>query len=218
MIKFKKKVKAIIKTLDWYSPYPILYKFAMSNNEQEVFNKYIKNSKSYLEFGSGGSTLRALQKSKAKIYSVESSIDWINYLSKYWIISFAKNRRLFFYPIDIGKTEAWGYPISNESKHLFPNYSNSVFSALGSTEIDTVLIDGRFRVACALSTIINLSKFNNNPKILIHDFWNREQYHILLEFLTKIESVDTLGVFQVKDNLDLNLVKSKYEIYKYISE
>ncbi|MEE9407214.1 MAG: hypothetical protein V3V28_03970 [Polaribacter sp.] len=212
------KIKDLIKRLDRYSPYPLFYKFAMSKKEQEVFNKYIKNSKYYLEFGSGGSTIRALQISKAKIYSVESSIGWINYLSEYKVLNYAKNKRVFFHAIDIGKTEGWGYPVSNKSKHLFPNYSNKVFSSLNSVKIDTVLIDGRFRVACALSVILNLYKLNSDTIILIHDFWNRKQYHILLEFLIKQDSVDTLGVFKIKKGLDLSLIQQKYDTYKFISE
>ncbi|MGC1630950.1 MAG: hypothetical protein WA749_02445, partial [Gelidibacter sp.] len=174
-------------------------------------------SKYYLEFGSGGSTLRALQKSKAKIYSVESSLEWIDYLSKHLIIRLAKNKRLFFHLVNIGKTESWGYPVSNDSKNLFPNYSNSIFDLLDSKKIDTVLIDGRFRVACALNVILNLSS-NKNTIILIHDFWNREKYEMVLQYLNLVQKVDSLGVFTIKNNLDLSLVKQEYDIYKYIAD
>ena len=82
MKEIKKKAKDLIKILDRYSPYPLLFTFRMSTDEQKIFNKYIKNSKHYLEFGSGGSTLHTLLNSKTKIHSVESSIDWINYMRK----------------------------------------------------------------------------------------------------------------------------------------
>ena len=54
MIKTKKNIKKLIRTLDRYSPYPLFFKFRMSIDEKKTFNKYIKNSKHYLEFGSGG--------------------------------------------------------------------------------------------------------------------------------------------------------------------
>lgn len=217
MTKFKKKAINFIKKLDLNSPYPLFYKFRMTKLEQDMFNKYVKKSKVYLEFGSGGSTLRVLQKSKAKIHSVESSSDWIDYLSIYFIIRKTINKRLFFHHINIGQTGRWGYPISEDSKQLFPNYSNNIFKSLNPNTIDTVLIDGRFRAACVLSVILNITA-NKNTIIIIHDFWNREKYHTVLKYLNKVEKVDTLGVFKIKENIDLSLVKQDYETYKYITD
>ena len=217
MKNINQKIINLIRKLEVYSPYPLFYKFRMTKNEQKVFNNHIKNSKYYLEFGSGGSTLRILQKSKAKIYSVESSSDWIDYLCKYFIIRNAREKRLFFHHVDIGQTKGWGYPVSKESIELFPNYSNSIFNTLDAGKIDTVLIDGRFRVACVLSVILNITS-NKNTTILIHDFWNREKYHRVLKYLIEVDKVDTLGVFKIKSNVDLDLVKQDYEIYKHIPD
>ena len=86
---------------------------------------------------------------------------------------------------------------------------------MDSFNIDTVLVDGCFRVACILSVILNLSS-TDNTIILIHDFWNRDIYHTILKYLTKVDKIDTLGVFRIKDNVDLTLVKQEYDIYKYI--
>jgi hypothetical protein len=189
----------------------------MSLDEKKTFNKYIKNSKHYLEFGSGGSTLHTLLKSNTRISSVESSLDWINYMCKYLIIKFFLKKRLLFYYADIGKTKEWGFPISNDSKEIFPNYSNDIFSSVDSNTIDTIFIDGRFRVACLLSVILNIPS-TEDTIILFHDFWNREKYHIVLNYVTEIERADTLAVFRIKNKLDLNLVKRDYEIYKYIPD
>jgi len=217
MKELKKNIKNLIRTLDRYSPYPLFFKFRMSIDEKKTFNKYIKNSKHYLEFGSGGSTLQTLLKSKTRISSVESSLDWINYMCKYLIIKFFLKKRLFFYYVNIGKTKEWGFPFSNDSKEIFPNYSNDIFSYVDFNTIDIILIDGRFRVACLLSVIINMPS-TEDTIILFHDFWNREKYHVVLNYVTEIERTDTLAVFRIKNKLDLNLVKRDYEIYKYIPD
>jgi len=218
MKNINQKIINLIRKLEVYSPYPLFYKFRMTKDEQEIFNKHVKSSQFYLEFGSGGSTLHVLQKSKAKIYSVESSIDWIAYLSKYLYIRKARNnQRLFFHYVNIGQTGRWGYPVSEVSKNLFPNYSKDIFNTLDANQIDTVLIDGRFRVACVLSVILNMHS-NKNTTIIIHDFWNREKYHIVLNYLNKVDQIDTLGVFQIKNNIDLNSVMQDYNIYKYIAD
>lgn len=212
-MNFKEKIEHIKQKLDKYSPYPVLYSFIMSHDEQAVFDEYIKESRNYLEFGFGGSTLRAIQKSKANIYTVESSKDWINKMMEYFILRYSKDKRLHIFHIDIGPTKAWGYPKSNDNQDLFEAYSSKVFESIDSKSIDLVLIDGRFRVACTLKTILSCHE-NKDLKILIHDFWNRDYYHTVLKYLNTINKTDTLGVFTIKDNIDLAAIHSDYEAYK----
>ena len=77
------------------------------------------------------------------------------------------------------------------------------------------MIDGRFRVACTLKTISECYK-NRDLEILIHDFWDREEYHILLKYLHEVDRADTLGVFVIKTNFDLIAIMKDYDLYKYI--
>ncbi|WP_232473249.1 hypothetical protein [Brachyspira sp. SAP_772] len=65
--------------------------------------------------------------------------------------------------------------------------------------IDTILVDGRFRVACVLNSIF----YCRNAVIIIHDFFNREYYNVLLNYLDIVEKADTLGVFKIKKILIL---------------
>lgn len=110
----------------------------------------------------------------------------------------------------------WGAPANNDNRDLFPGYSSQPFQLIDKSKIDTVLIDGRFRVACALSTILEC---HNNPglKILIHDFWNRPHYHVLLNYLDESASAFTLGLFAIKKDIALDEVRDEYENYKYNS-
>ncbi len=207
-------IKRFVKKLDQYSPWPLFYPFAMTEEEKNIFNEKIKNSTSYLEFGLGGSTIRALQKSRAKIHTVESSCEWINYMRKYFIIRYLENKRLNIHHVDIGPTREWGYPESNDFKKLFPDYSSTVFNAIDSSAIDLAIVDGRFRVACTLKIILECHA-NNKLEIIIHDFWNREEYHLVLKYLDVIDRVDSLGVFSIKNNIDLKPVNTDYETYKF---
>lgn len=211
-MNLKNKVKTVIEKLDRYSPYPLFYPFLMSNDEKAFFDSVIKNSQVYLEFGLGGSSLRAIQKSKAKIYTVESSPDWIKYLRKYTIVRCYENKRLFISSVDIGPIRGWGYPKANNPQNLFESYSSSIFKLIDSKVIDLALVDGRFRVACTLKIILECH--NSSLKILIHDFWNRKEYHVLLKYLDTMDKVDTLGLFSVKENVDRKSVESDYETYK----
>jgi hypothetical protein len=213
-MEINSKLIGIVKKVDKYSPRPNFYSFVMSEKEILLFDKTITNSKVYLEFGTGGGTLRTLLNSSAKIYSVDSDLNCIRSMQRYWLIKYHKNRRLHFFHVDIEPTRELGCPIDEDSRKIFPDYSSSVFSSIEKKEIDTVLIDGRFRIACALRTILECHA-NKNLVILIHDFWNRPAYFILLKYIREIAVADTLGVFKLRDNINLNFIKEDYELYKF---
>ena len=214
-MNIKSIVKKAVTKIDKTLPRAMFYSFIMSSNEKKLFDKRIKNSHVYLEFGMGGSTFRVLQKSSARVYALDSSSEWISLMREYrQIRKMEKKERLSLFHVDIGPLKGWGRPIDNSHKEKFPNYSSDIFNLIKKDCIDTVLIDGRFRVACALKTIIECYQ-NKNLQIIIHDFWNREEYHILLIYLDSIEQADSLGVFKIKDNIDLDAVVEKYELYKY---
>ncbi len=211
---FKTKAKKAIRKLDQFSPYPLLYPFIMSKAEIAIFDDAIKESRHYIEFGLGGSSLRAIQKSKANIFTVESNREWINYMQQYLVIRRHQHKRLHIFHSDLGPTRDWGYPVTDKNQHLFEAYSSNIFKQIDSKAIDTALVDGRFRVACTLKIIMECH-MNQDVKILIHDFWNREQYHVVLKYLDTVNRADTIGLFSVKDHIDIESVKIDYNAYKH---
>lgn len=210
------KIRKIVTELDKYSPVPLFYEFVMSEDEKRLFDENVKDAEQYLEFGLGGSTFEVLRKSKAKVYSIDSSQEWISRMRQYQFVkrSEQKQKRLNIFHVDIGKTGDWGFPEGEASREDFPEYSQDIFHKIRKDIIDTVLIDGRFRVACTLRTILEC---HSNPrlKILIHDFWNRPHYHVVLKYLDVIDRADTLGVFTVKDNINFYELQKEYEEYKF---
>ena len=194
------------------------YPFIMQEKEKSLFKIILKGAKSYLEFGMGGSTIYATNFPQIKTYSIDSSIEWIAQMRTHEeIVNAEAESRLQLIYVDIGPTKGWGYPLDESHKHLFPLYSSSCFEAIPKNEIDTVLIDGRFRVACGLKTIEHCHN-NNNLLIMMHDFWDRGYYHILLKYLKEVESALTLGVFRVQDGIDMKELAKDYEKYKFLPE
>ena len=192
--------------------------WAMTENEQKLFREYIFNAKIYMEFGSGGSTITALKDSKGKIYSVESSNDWIKTMrKKYEVIKKAEDSgRLNLIYADIGKTGKWGTPIMADNENdadRFFNYSHRIFEKYPEIKFaDVVLIDGRFRVASFLSTLLNNDV---NTIYMFHDFWNRPKYHIVKKFVNIIDGIDTLMVCKKDPASSNDEIKKEYENYKY---
>ena len=157
--------------------------------------------------------------SLAKIISVESDGNFIKFISQNEILSQIlkeQNPRVKFVHIDIGKTKEWGYPQDDSKKDCHPLYSQQIFTLLSKDEIkdiDTYFVDGRFRVACILSILLHCNK---NAIIIIHDFWNRECYHIVLDFLEFVDRVETLGVFKPKNPFDKARVKNLLKEYEFV--
>lgn len=188
----------------------------MSPHELEILHKHMKQATRYLEFGSGESTVYASQLANiTRIDSIESSGDFIDQVlrPKIEIQQAVQSGKLHFHTIDIGNTREWGYPSDESKKHLWPNYSSAIFRT--PSHHNLVLIDGRFRVACTLNAILHTPGF---CKILIHDFWNRPQYHVVLNYLDTIEQADTLGVFIKRKSINLKRLKSELEKYKILAD
>jgi hypothetical protein len=200
--------------IDKLSIKPSLYVFMMAPNEQIVFTKYVSKSTNYLEFGSGGSTFKALELSATNVFSIESSKEWITTMKEYIFIRWHSLNRLRLIYVNIGKTSNFGYPTDFSNLKLFEEYSKGIFVKLPAAKIDTVLIDGRFRVACTLQSILNLGK-NKDLIIMIHDFWNRKEYHIVLKYLEVAEKIDSLAVLKLKNDINLKEVENDYNQYKY---
>jgi hypothetical protein len=190
----------------------------MTENERELFKKYICGAKIYLEFGSGGSTIAALTNSGRKVYSVESDKGWIEKMKqKYEIILKSElSGQLHLIHADIGKTGKWGTPVitaKGDNRERFLNYSQKPFEQYAEIRLaDAVLIDGRFRAACCLKTLLETSE---NTVIIIHDFWNRPYYHIVKKYIQILDGVDSLMVCKRKEAVSEDEIRNDYDNYKY---
>jgi hypothetical protein len=166
---------------------------AMTHDEVSMLTLSFSENIHYLEFGSGGSTILALQKGVAKCNSVESSVDWINKLREQSVIRDAEQcGRLSFHHADIGPTGNWGMPVDRSGLNRWPQYFLRIWGLLDQNP-DLILIDGRFRAACGLCALISSRE---STRILIHDFYTpepqRDNYRRLLEFADVAERANNL--------------------------
>ena len=183
----------------------------MSAAETELFERYVKQSTRYFEFGSGGSTKLATRNG-IEVYGVESDKFWVDTLHK----EAGPLCKVDY--VDIGPTKEWGYPVDDSHKEKFPLYSEAILSH--QKGFDFILVDGRFRVACTLNAIkhaLDTQQDIADTTIFIHDFWDRREYHTVLEFLDTIEKAETAGVFKLKKGIDRPYMERMLERYKQIA-
>jgi hypothetical protein len=173
----------------------------MTDAEIGVLRECFSKATSLVEFGSGGSTQQAVQSpSLRRIWSVESDPAWILKLRGLHDVAQAERAgRLSFIHADIGRTGAYGTPLDQSVRERWPGYHEAVWTDPATAEVDLVLIDGRFRVACALEA---LARCRPHTVLLFHDFWNRTPYHPVLAFTDWLGSCDSLAILRRKTSID----------------
>jgi len=184
-------------------------------NDKNMFYKYLDKSSIYFEYGSGGSTYQAsIRNNIKKIYSVESDLEFHNKLK---LILKDKTNIDFIYNEMDTKPKTWGYPGPNSTRMQKINYSNHIrlLNKNISKNIDLVLIDGRFRVACCLKCF---DIINNDCLIVFDDFFIRPYYHIVLNYYDIVDKTKDEKMVILKKKLNISSIPEKlikkYELIK----
>jgi|LakMenE18May11ns_1017448.scaffolds.fasta_scaffold9924938_3 hypothetical protein len=61
---------------------------------------------------------------------------------------------------------------------------------------DVVLIDGRFRVACFLASVLSATKFT---QIFFDDYVDRDYYHVVEEIMKPMRFCGRQAIFEVEE-------------------
>ena len=158
----------------------------------ECFRKRLGDSKCYLEYGSGGSTIYAANIAKVpSIISIETDKSW-NSKVKSQIES--NSQKLFLEHCDLGEVGEWGTPKNINKMSDFWKYSFKPWDiALQNSLIpDTILIDGRFRVSTFLTSLMYSCE---GSIFMFDDYFPRPQYFIVEKFCSLYEKHDGMAVF-----------------------
>jgi hypothetical protein len=147
-----------------------------------------------LEYGSGGSTVLGAEMPGKTLYSVESSRDWHLMMQRYFEQNDVPSPPELHY-VNIGETGKWGLPVNTEQQHRYHKYPLAIWDQDGFRHPDLILIDGRFRVACALTAMLRCTR---KATILFDDYRDRKRYQVLEEFLELKEMRGYMARFEVE--------------------
>jgi hypothetical protein len=158
----------------------------------KCYQDAMRRSQCYLEYGSGGSTVYAANVAHVPlIISVEADRLWCERVKT--AVS-APNSRIFIEHCDIGDVGEWGTPKSRDRIENFWTYATTPWRIAKRNNFvpDTVLIDGRFRVASFLFSLVSA---RIGTTILFDDYLDRPQYFVVEEFCQLQEKRGRMGVF-----------------------
>ena len=177
----------------------------MPEDEIKLFYKYLDKATNYFEFGSGGSTYQALIRDNIKsIYSIENHKPYYQELNDKLKNTSYNLKKLNYILINMKtKKNTTGHP-SKDSKHedlvKYSRYFRNLDKDIQSN-IDLILIDGRFRSACLLNSF---EFINDNTIIIFDDFYGKsppreKYYNIVLDYFEIIEKIGRLVVLKKKN-------------------
>lgn len=182
----------------------------MTAAETDKLRAYLRKSKSFLEFGCGGSTTLAMEMGCERIDSVDSDPVWIERCRSHQLFARQAGKVTFHYA-QVGEVGNWGRPKDRRATRAWSNYPLNVWGSLHYTP-DLILVDGRWRVCCCLKSAVMCPE----STILFHDFWTRQHYHVVLDHLEIVDGTDDLVALRLRPDHN---VHSMYDaIVRHITE
>ena len=152
----------------------------MPRSEAMALIRRMRGVRTYLEWGSGGSTLNIAPLATRRAVSIEHHGEWCNKV----------RQKLKDLPIEYNCI-----PCRRRGWHdgLYEHFKPYVdrIDTLGEKEWDFVFIDGRARVSCAVKA---LAYIGPNSIVTLHDFQRtRDEYSAVLLFYDVIEKLQEPG-------------------------
>ena len=186
----------------------------LNDNERTFLANLYISSNSVFEYGIGESTNIATYAQLPKYTGVDSDALWVDTARK------GAPKHFQFYFADIGPTGAWGRPDDETAEKMKLRYQVAPLAA-ERYPFDVYLVDGRFRVGCALLAFLHASARGGDLtkiSVCMHDY-KREEYHFVENVATLYEQVSNLACFrrnpEVTDEEIFNFwkVRSIYTIF-----
>lgn len=146
-----------------------------------------------LEYGSGGTTVIAAQMPEKVVFSVESDAAWHGKMFDYFA-DHPPAATLHLHHADIGPTGDWGHPKDETAFRRWPSYPNSVWERDDFQQPDLVLIDGRFRVGCLLTTLFRSTA---PVTVLFDDYFDRKPYHLVEDIVKPSAMIGRMAQFDL---------------------
>jgi len=182
----------------------------------ETFERLATGSKCYLEYGCGGSTIFAADElDVASVVSVESDPRW-----HHAVLNTVRRKPgpgFHLEHCDIGPVGNWGAPKDRGRIKDFWQYMFTPWEICRQNTLapDFVFVDGRFRVASFLYSLICAAP---DTAIMFDDYTERPNYHIVEKFCALKSTAATAAIFCRPQELDIPEITATLARYSIIPE
>jgi len=182
------------------------------DGDDGLFKRVLKQANRYGEYGCGKSTKWVLNNTSSNVIAVDTSQQWVDEVVA---DNKANNERLVIKHVDLGAVGKWGNPI-DFSKHLcFGEYTNFMWQQ--DTKPNVVLVDGRFRVCCFLTS---LKYADEGTCILFDDYTTRPKYHVVEKYVERVEECGRQCLFVVPsaEKIDFDSLEKDINSFRHVMD
>jgi hypothetical protein len=175
-----------------------------SDQSTQWFLSKLAGATRYLEFGTGGSTYQAA-KLGIDFVAVDSDAEFLDAVRQKINSDGYRRDNQVLRHADIGKTGAWGRPygrVDDARLAAFRAYSDPPPQSSAAQLPDLVLVDGRFRIACALKSL-NMLWDAKGWTIVVDDYVGRPRYHVIAEY-AEVSQVGRMAVITAAKPISRN--------------
>ena len=176
--------------------------------DDNLFKDVLVDTQLYGEYGCGASTDWVLNHTKASVMAIDTSKQWLDFVANK--LSANQRDRFKYSHVDMGELRSWGRPISYANRKNFSLYTDWLWQQ--DQKPDTILIDGRFRVCCFLTTLKHAPV---GTKILFDDYTDRPHYHLVEDYLKREEEYGRQALFKVPERSSLDLSGIEEDIVNF---
>lgn len=173
-----------------------------------LFRAAIDGVRVYGEYGLGASTLWVDANTSARIVGVETDAQWADRIRAALTRDGHDIRH-----VDVGPVAKWGKPRTYRKRRNFIDYVEGPWGSL--TKPEAVLIDGRFRVACFLTSLVTADP---GTPIIFDDYVGRRTYHLVEEFGAPVAKNDRQAVFIVPERRDKPAIRALRDQFAMVLE
>lgn len=167
------------------------------------FTARLPQAQSYIEFGSGGSTVMA-----AKLGIPTISVEGDHFFASQVAKKIGNNHSVKLLRPPIGMTGLWGVPVPGtptpERVARWSAYIDMPFAELQRAKQpfpDLFLVDGRFRAACALRAALETSRVGKEADLLFDDYErDNHDYSVIEQLLPPPQRIGRSAVFKLTAN------------------
>ncbi len=180
---------------------------AYLGSDWDLLRDALADAHVYLEYGAGSSTEFVVDHFECQVRSVETDPEYADRIRQ------QVGEEAEIVQIDIGPVGSWGYPLTYSHANMFDSYFDAGFA--GDFSPDVVLIDGRFRVACFLTSLLRTAP---GTKIVFDDYTVRGRYHIVENFIKPSKQNSRQALFITPKTIDEAKVRESIQRFAMVPD
>lgn len=170
----------------------------------QLFLEKVAHARRYLEFGCGASTVLAARHG-VPLTTVDTDPKYLAAVRKKIVAAsdYDAGKQRYIHG-RIGLTEHWGAPVFRKPTPSRVARWRAYIEAPWTGDVpapDFILVDGRFRVACALNTIRRLGGARD-WELWLDDYEGRDHYAVVKEFAVLERMSGVTAIFKPREGVD----------------